>query len=122
MSTELKPCPFCGGVAELIEGECGMFQTAFAVYCVGECHAKIGISGRLNETYEWTPIFGTAAEAAEAWNRRAERTCRAWQDYEAMEDGMPDCRMWRCECGETFPFWRGLDPTYCPNCGAKVAE
>lgn len=71
MSTELKPCPFCGGDAELIEGECGMFQTAFAVYCVGKCHAKIGISGRLNETYEWTPIFGTAAEAAEAWNRRA---------------------------------------------------
>lgn len=49
-----------------------------------------------------------------------ERTCRAEQDYEAMEDGIPDCRIWRCECGEEFPFWRGGKPIYCPACGAKV--
>lgn len=51
-----------------------------------------------------------------------ERTCGAEQDYEAMEDGIPDCRIWRCECGEMFPFWRGMEPTYCPACGAKVVE
>ena len=51
-----------------------------------------------------------------------ERTCRAEQDYEAMDDGIPDCRIWRCECGEKFPFWRGLEPIYCPLCGAKVIE
>lgn len=49
-----------------------------------------------------------------------ERTCRAEQDYEAMDDGIPDCRIWRCECGEKFPFWRGLKPIYCPCCGARV--
>lgn len=51
-----------------------------------------------------------------------DRTCRAEQDYEAMDDGIPDCRIWRCECGEKFPFWRGLKPIYCPLCGAKVIE
>lgn len=51
-----------------------------------------------------------------------ERTCRAEQDYEAMDDGIPDCRIWRCERGEKFPFWRGLKPIYCPLCGAKVIE
>lgn len=65
----------------------------------------------------------------DAWNRLAdliepepERTCRAEQDYEAMEDGIPDCRIWRCECGEKFPSWRGGKPIYCPACGAKVVD
>lgn len=49
-----------------------------------------------------------------------ERTCRAEQDYDAMEDGIPDCRIWRCSCGEAFPYWRGCFPEYCPNCGSKV--
>lgn len=51
-----------------------------------------------------------------------ERTCKAEQDYDAMEDGIPDCRIWRCSCGEAFPYWRGGKPIFCPNCGAKVAS
>lgn len=66
-----QPCPFCGGEAVLVEGECGMFQTAFAVYCHGECGAKLGVYGRLGETYEWVPVFDAEAEAVAAWNRRA---------------------------------------------------
>lgn len=51
-----------------------------------------------------------------------ERTCRAEQDYDAMEDGVPDCRIWRCSCGEAFPYWRGGRPSFCAECGAKVVE
>lgn len=51
-----------------------------------------------------------------------ELMCNAEQDYDAMEDGIPDCRIWKCSCGESFPFWRGLNPCFCPNCGAKVVE
>ena len=109
MIEELKPCPFCGGEAKETEpAEVGSYWFQMWKIQCRDCGALVaGSHRRMNR---------------EAWNRRAERTCRAWQDYEAMEDGMPDCRMWRCECGETFPFWRGLGPTYCPNCGAKVAE
>lgn len=52
----------------------------------------------------------------------ADRTCKAELDYDAMEDGVPDCRIWRCSCGEAFPYWRGCNPIFCPNCGAKVVE
>lgn len=52
----------------------------------------------------------------------SERTCRAEQDYDAMEDGIPDCRIWRCSCGEAFPYWRGCFPGYCPECGSKVVK
>lgn len=51
-----------------------------------------------------------------------ERTCKAEQDYDAMDDGIPDCRIWRCSCGNNFPYWRGGKPIFCPNCGAKVVE
>ena len=51
-----------------------------------------------------------------------ERMCNAEQDYDAMDNGIPDCRIWKCSCGKSFPFWRGLNPCFCPNCGAKVVE
>lgn len=51
-----------------------------------------------------------------------ERMCKAERDYDAMDNGIPDCRIWKCSCGESFPFWRGLNPCFCPNCGAKVVE
>lgn len=51
-----------------------------------------------------------------------ERTCEAEQDYDAMEDGVPDCRIWRCSCGEAFPYWRGGRPSFCTECGAKLVK
>ena len=50
--TELKPCPFCGGVAKILE-----HYWDVEVYCI-ECQA----SNRGD----------SKAEAIEAWNRRAE--------------------------------------------------
>ena len=48
-------------------------------------------------------------------------TATATMDYEAMEDGIPDCRIWTCNgCKGSFPVYRGFCPTYCPACGAEV--
>ena len=47
-----------------------------------------------------------------------EYTREAEQDYDMMEDGIPDCRIWRCSCGEVFPYWRGSKPSFCTECGA----
>ena len=56
MAAELKPCPFCGGEAEIISGASN--RQVFFVTC-DTCGAE-------------TPwIARTKAEAAEAWNRRA---------------------------------------------------
>ena len=48
-------------------------------------------------------------------------TATATMDYESMEDGIPDCRIWTCNgCKESFPAYRGFCPTYCQACGAEV--
>jgi Lar family restriction alleviation protein len=51
---ELKPCPFCGGKAEMVSD----FDDEHYVYCTG---CKGG----------WKTME-TPEEAAEAWNRRVE--------------------------------------------------
>ena len=53
--SELKPCPFCGGEAELMVGK--YYGTKW-VECK-TCHAE-------------SDAFDTRAEAIDAWNRRAE--------------------------------------------------
>ena len=55
---ELKPCPFCGGKAELLQAYTG--GQPRRAYC-GVCR----IHG---------PTMRTAREAREAWNRRAEES------------------------------------------------
>lgn len=103
MSEEMLTCPFCPDGGELfING---------SVSCRWVECSSCGCDG---------PAYETEAEAIEAWNTRAERTCKAEQDYDAMDNGIPDCRIWKCSCGESFPFWRELNPCFCPNCGAKV--
>lgn len=55
---ELKPCPFCGGKANLV-------KTTFAFYV--ECEYQ--------ECYAWYPSFRetTESQAVNVWNIRIER-------------------------------------------------
>lgn len=55
---KLKPCPFCGGEAEIQYGACD--YNVYQAVCKGQnCNAMNG----------WSD---TPEEAAEAWNRRAD--------------------------------------------------
>lgn len=99
-TTELKPCPFCGGKACI----CGLGKYQKEVYCEN--------CGTVSD------IYGTSQKAIEAWNRRAERTClmvRArWDDGECV---------WGCRCtacGDRFTYETGTTWRYCPSCGARV--
>ena len=57
---ELKPCPFCGGVAEVMYIEwCAMYAA--------RCANEYGSCKILSETV----YFVVEREAIEAWNRRA---------------------------------------------------
>lgn len=55
---KLKPCPFCGGEAKITRIR-GSERPYVAVCQKGECQASVGV-------YSYT-----RAEAAKAWNRRA---------------------------------------------------
>ena len=104
---ELKPCPFCGGEAEL---------------CV---HEPTGVSWVRCVECETTGIASSAMGAARAWDRRAEGTCK--NDSLKRNAGVFVCS----ECGVYLDIadmnWDGeddsggfYDPNYCPKCGAKV--
>ena len=103
--SELLPCPFCGGEAEVrtrknrgsMEG-----QTLYRIRC-SNCHiGQLKWSACL-EGHEWGAI--------EAWNTRAERTCRIEEHDEVP---YPICSA----CGAVQPD--DYTVYYCWSCGAKV--
>ncbi len=77
MTNDLKPCPFCGGIAEYRERRVYL-DHAWTVEC-GHCHAKtemymvdhpVHTSNGLDESTRYTEEQALA-KAADAWNRRA---------------------------------------------------
>ena len=106
MTSELKPCPFCGGV--------GLFTTVSAGLHSIQC---LGIDGTHKPDWCGAEVFGTTpAEAIEAWNARAERTCeRVTHGLE--RDRLVSTVSYTCsECDKHI----GRSDNYCHNCGAKV--
>lgn len=71
--TELLPCPFCGGEAE-IRGSILLF-----VQCA-KCKTRYGDG-----------YHATKADATAAWNTRADRTC----EVEARESAWGERHSWR---------------------------
>lgn len=116
--TELLPCPFCGGESkELDPPVSGYWMGLWRIRCT-ECGATI------NGAYRGTN--------REAWNRRAERTCRVEVERRKLSQTQTAVVKSCSECGfefgvekeNTFPFEVTLNavvpPNFCPNCGAKV--
>lgn len=118
----LKPCPFCGGQPTL--------EHHSEIKKPEECAEDCEECGCCDATPEFWAIahrckinnfdvaidcgcFGTEAEAIEAWNTRAERTCKHERMFNLVER----------ECDGKRYSWRDMDmPNYCPNCGARVVE
>lgn len=53
--TELKPCPFCGGNAKIVEGyDCLLGETVYYIECC-DCKATFldGNDNRENEIKKW---------------------------------------------------------------------
>lgn len=96
--TKLLNCPFCGGEA--------------FTYCMHDwwvSHDCYALGRNVS-----TKLCKTEAEAIEAWNTRAERTCNIVYD-----SGIAHCDT--CGAGtytgSNFDYWH-----YCPNCGARVVD
>ena len=71
MDYNVKPCPFCGGVAFAAVGQRvddnGKKDLTYSVICTG-CH--IGIFRPREQPDEWF-AYKNAEDAVTAWNRRA---------------------------------------------------
>lgn len=103
--SELRPCPFCGGEARLYPSEAGFFVGCFNDGCVvNPCSGEFVYDGVWDEEQKEAAI--------DAWNTRAERTCRNVSKSEYS---------FRCsECDATdldFQY-----PDFCHGCGAKVVS
>lgn len=96
---ELKPCPFCGREARVV-------NTGRGVFAVG-CNNVRCRGDWVTAKCSWDENV-----AIEAWNRRAERTCRAVM---AASKIASNCS----ECGEMLANW---SMRYCPNCGRRITD
>lgn len=92
---DLKPCPFCGGEAEMIHAVGEWWAICKFCEATTEAHTDKGF-------------------AIAAWNIRAERTC-----HDASVDSSTQFYCSECECTVDVPLLWG-EINYCPDCGAKV--
>lgn len=94
----LKPCPFCGGKAAAFEPVSGEWVHVLCPSCGTE-----------------SDYYDDEEEAIEAWNTRAERTCKI------KSVGLVDefFIAYDLSCGHQA---MEDEPSYCPVCGAKVVE
>ena len=103
---DLKPCPFCGNGASLewMDGD-------ELDLCWVEC-GKCGAS---------TVFCGQPELAIEAWNTRAERTCKMEWDEDGEGDELYPVGHVTCSaCGAWLYAVNTM--RFCPKCGAKVVE
>ncbi|MBQ9002157.1 MAG: Lar family restriction alleviation protein [Eggerthellaceae bacterium] len=110
--TDLKPCPFCGGKAEIHQNDDSGMWHVNTMHC--------GNDSPFHHAYV---IADTEAEAIAAWNTRAElgsRTCELEETevYTAHET----VHVLECSaCGETCEHVNGGYPR-CPHCGRKAVK
>ena len=107
MAETLEPCPFCGGEASI--GRRDYFFEDSNEYAMSAHYVEC------STCYVRTIEYKSKDGAADAWNRRAERTCRKVPGRMKYGRRMPKCS----ECGQSLGDERWV---YCPNCGARVIE
>ena len=107
MMDGLKPCPFCGGRATMDGDPRVADDWVFCLDCGAMGAYKLGKD-----------------KAIEAWNTRAERTCRMTHEWvrPCEEDGCDRLHVVQWTCSECEFDFEGARPNYCPNCGAKVVD
>lgn len=105
--SELKPCPFCGGEAEVRHSvTCG-----YDSYWV-ECKDFQNCRGRVS------PVTDVESIAVTAWNTRYVETC----EVELRESGWGGYTRHCGTCGADLDCDTRNKQNYCPSCGRKVEQ
>ena len=63
MSAELRPCPFCGSKAHVVEIQSGSVVTDYSISCDDIWHCIAGVP---------LQYYKTEGQAIRAWNKRAQ--------------------------------------------------
>lgn len=111
-TNELKPCPFCGGEAVIVEVKDNPPET-IAIQCKSGCCISVH--------HKWME----ENVLIEAWNTRAERTC-TFSVYQSGDEHFPTCSACgyeaaREEC-EDYVGVMYYEKRFCPNCGARLVQ
>ena len=107
--TELRECPFCGGIAHV-----------HPIYILNRYNRRWNVRCDNAKCIAGVVVrhFDTEQEAINAWNTRYEPTCTLDEVYEDI--GSTVIGEYRCDhCGQKY---EGFRHPYCPNCGAKVVD
>lgn len=133
MTTELKPCPFCGGEAHVSQALIvDMNIVTYSVIC-DACGMGI-FKARLTPD-EWVALKDPQA-AIDAWNTRESQPCyadeadhsrckysvnRGWVERTCKQRRLFNLVSRECD-GEYYQWHDEEMPNFCPNCGAKVVD
>ena len=124
VAENLLPCPFCGGEAIGFEWSDDDDREEWEphdedAYCSVKVNHREDCLLEIGEFDMW--VASTEEAAADAWNRRAGRTCHLIP-YEVEEDtGFFDCV--ECDsCGFVMDVSEAAHSNFCPNCGAEVVR
>lgn len=119
MAMELKPCPFCGGEAELCVHEATGVSW---VRCI-ECETTSGASSEAGAIKAWNKRVGMSYEDAAIMLYElgmSERTCYVIENLRkhVLSDGT---ELFENGCSVCYGYI-GDGDNYCSNCGAKVVK
>lgn len=126
--SELKPCPFCGGEAAMWEGrysEDSFADKPWVVRCKS-CDARMAIMPEYGDGNYWW-IHGDEGVShmrdviTEAWNTRAERTCKQIYPNDSDFRKNPVARCSEC-MRPLVKYESGEMANFCHFCGARVVE
>lgn len=114
---KLKPCPLCGGTPLLSKGpydwDCG---GRYYYNAMIECACGLTFEMANPNMKEYTSDAEALNFIIDAWNARAERTCKfkpfKTQRSDLLSEGV---------CSECSGYMHS-EMLYCPNCGSKVVD
>lgn len=120
--SEMKTCPFCKSEnVATRDWWNSLHDTCYFAECL-DCGCMAGF---MVDPSGWVgAAYATEAEAIEAWNTRAEQTCKPTEEdcCSICGEDLVKCNVGIGELGGAVELDSPIYHNYCPSCGAKVVS